>query len=137
MDGAAPVPEGAAPSPDAPGSTTPLVDPTVLADMARDFSDPAVVSRFARDFSGTLEGKVERLERRIGDGDAAGAEDAVLSVLTSAMMVGAVRLHHAARAVRGRIASDDLDGARHAAVLLRGCAAETLAELRDAYPEGP
>lgn len=134
--------DGAAPRRDAArfledhGTAAPLVDSTVLADMVRDFSDPAVVSRFVRDFCATLEGKVDRLNLRIEAGDAAGAEDAVLSVTTSAMMVGAVRLHHAARAVHRMISSDDLDGARRAVALLRGCAAETLGELRDGDPGG-
>ncbi|WP_052273874.1 Hpt domain-containing protein [Arthrobacter sp. L77] len=137
MDGAAPLPHDAAPSPDAPRAAEPLLDPTVLADMVRDFSDPAVVHRFARDFSATLEGKLERLERGIGAGDATGAEDAVLSVTTSAVMVGAVRLSQAARAVHRLITADDLDGARRAVAPLRACAADTLRELRAGYPESP
>ena len=137
MDGAAPLPHDAAPSLDAPGKAAPLVDPSVLGDMARDFSDPAVVLRFARDFSTTLEGKIERLGLRVEAGDAAGAEDAVLSVTTSALMVGAVRLDRAARAVQRMIAAHDLDGARRAIALLRACAADTLGELRARYPEAP
>ncbi len=137
MDGAAPLPHDAAPSLDAPGKAAPLVDPSVLGDMARDFSDPAVVLRFARDFSATLEGKLERLELRIGAGDATGAEDAVLSVTTSAMMVGAVRLDQAARVVHRMIVAHDLDGARRASALLRACAADTLGVLRAGYPDHP
>lgn len=137
MDGAAPLPDDAAPSLDAPGKAAPLVDPSVLGDMARDFSDPAVVLRFARDFSATLEGKLERLELRIGAGDATGAEDAVLSVTTSAMMVGAVRLNRVAGAIHRMITAGDLDGARRAVALLRACAADTLRELGVDYPEAP
>lgn len=135
MDGAAPLLHDADPSFDAPGKAAPLVDPTVLADMRRDFSDPAVVLRFVRDFSATLEGKLERLALRIEAGDATGAEDAVLSVTTSAMMVGAVRLNQAARAIHRMIAADDLHGARRSAALLRACATDTLRELRAGYPD--
>lgn len=138
MDGAAPR-RDAARFLDAPGTAAPLVDPSVLADMARDFSDPDVVSRFARDFSATLGGKVDRLELRIEAGDTVGAEDAVLSITTSAMMVGAVRLYQSARTVHRTITSDDVDvdGARRAVVLLRACAVETLGELRDGDTEEP
>lgn len=128
MDGAAPLPDDAAAL---------LVDPAVLADMTRDFSDTVVVRRFARDFSATLEGKLDRLELRIADGDATGAEDAVLSVTTSARMVGAMRLDRAARAVHGTITAGDLEGARSGLAALRACATDTLGELRATYPENP
>ena len=135
MDGAAPLLHDAAPTLDAPGKAAPLVDPSVLGDMARDFSDPAVVLRCVRDFSATLEGTLERFELGIEAGDATGAEDAVLSVTTSAMMAGAVRLDQAARAVQRMITAHDLDGARRAIALLRACAADTLGELRAGYPD--
>lgn len=128
MDGAARVPDDAA---------APLVDPAVLADMTRDFSDPVIVHRFAQDFSATLEGKLDRLELRLAAGDATGAEDAVLSVTTSARMVGALRLDRAAGAIHGMITADDLHGARGGLVMLRVCSTDTIAELRAAYPENP
>ncbi|MHA7240247.1 hypothetical protein [Arthrobacter sp. TMS1-12-1] len=135
--GAARLPDDAGQPLAGSGTAAPLVDPTVLADMVRDFSDPAVVARFAQDFCATLEGKIERLESRLRDGDAPGAEDAVLSVTTSALMVGAVRLHHAARATHRLIGAADIEGARRTLALLHACAAGTLRELRAGYPDGP
>jgi hypothetical protein len=117
-----------------PGAPAPLLDPTVLRDMERDFSDPGVVARFARDFSSSLEEKIDRLDRRMQDGNTLGASDAALSLIISADMVGAERLGAAARA-----ALDSLTGAdatTRTAVIegLRTCASDTLRELGRSYP---
>ncbi len=102
--------------------------------MAGDFTDASVVARFARDFAASLDDKLDRLYRRIQDRDATGAEDAALSVTTSAALVGALRLNQTALATRRLIAADDLDGAQRSVALLRACAADTLRELEGHYP---
>lgn len=102
--------------------------------MEDDFSDPSVVERFALDFSATLDEKLDRLEHRLQDGDLAGAEDAVLSLTTSSVMVGARRLAQAALAVQRLVAAADLDAARRSLTLLRACASDTEHELGSTYP---
>ncbi|BBE24009.1 hypothetical protein MN0502_28920 [Arthrobacter sp. MN05-02] len=119
--------------PDAPGKAAPLLDLDVLRDMERDFPDTFVVERFARDFSETLEGKIDRLETWLQDGDPIAAQDAVLSVTTSAAMVGAMRLKHAALATQRFLAAGDLGAARRSVALLRGCATDTVRELLETY----
>ncbi|MHA7217779.1 Hpt domain-containing protein [Arthrobacter sp. MDT1-48-3] len=119
--------------PDAPGRAAPLLDLDVLRDMERDFPDTFVVERFARDFSETLEGKIDRLEAWLQDGDPMAAQDAVLSVTTSAAMVGATRLKQAALATQRFLAADDLGAAQRSVALLRGCATDTVRELLDTY----
>jgi HPt (histidine-containing phosphotransfer) domain-containing protein len=135
--GTAPLGTDAAQVPDAPGKAAQLLDPAVLRDMQRDFSDPAAVQRFARDFCADLPGKIDRLDSRLTDGDAAGAEDAVLSVTTSAAMAGALRLGQAGRATHRLIATGNLEGARRTVTLLRACAADTIREFQDDRPEHP
>lgn len=102
--------------------------------MERDFVDTAVVTRFAHDFRASLDGKIDRLQTRIRDGDAIGAADAVLSVTTSAAMVGARRLGQAALVIQRLVASHDLEGAERSLTLLRACGAETSRELEALYP---
>ncbi|WP_146069651.1 hypothetical protein [Arthrobacter sp. B0490] len=123
--------------PDAPGKAVQVLDPRVLQEMERDFSDPAAVHRFARDFCAGLAGKIDRLDLRIAEGDPRGAEDAVLSVTASSAMVGALRLVQAGRTTHRLIVAGNLDGARRTVALLRACAAGTVSELRDIYPEHP
>lgn len=126
-------PTDAVQAPSLPGKTAPLLDPAVLRTMAGDFTDASVVARFAGDFAASLDHKLDRLDRRIQDGDATGAEDAALSVTTSTALVGALRLNEAALATRRLIAADDLDGAQRCMALLRACAADTLRELEGHY----
>ncbi len=121
--------------PDAPGRAAQLLDPDVLRDMRRDFSDPSVVERFARDFCDSLAGKIDRLDGRLQDDDAMGAEDAVLSVTTSATMVGAVRLAQAAGATQRSIRAGSLEDARRSVARLRACAADTVSAFQDSRPE--
>ncbi|MDN4610339.1 hypothetical protein [Arthrobacter burdickii] len=125
------------PAANAPGKAAPLLDPAVLRDMERDFPGTSVVERFARDFAETLVGKLNRLDLRFGEGDAPRAEDAVLSVTTSAAMVGATRLTHAAIATQRLIAADDLEAAQRSVALLRACASDTIRELQEIYPGRP
>ena len=121
--------------PDAPGKAAPRIDPGVLRDKQRDFTDPLVVQRFAHDFCESLMGKIDRLDARRQEDDATGAEEAVLSVTTSAVMVGAVRLAQAARATGRSIVTDSPEGARSSVARLRACAADTVRELRESYPD--
>lgn len=129
--GDAPLGVDAVQVPVAPGKAAPLLDPAVLRDMQRDFSDPAAVQRFARDFCADLPGKIDRLDLRLAEEDAVAAEDAVLSVTTSAAMVGALRLGQAGRATLRLIATGNLAGARRTVSLLRACADDTLRELQE------
>lgn len=125
--------ERAAPSGD---SSTPLLDPSVLQDMEREFSDSGVVPRFARDFSVSLGDKIDRLERRLEDGDVLAARDAVVSLSTSADMVGAGRLGELARAALDVLSDPGSDAGANLLLItrLRTCAAETLRELELSYP---
>jgi HPt (histidine-containing phosphotransfer) domain-containing protein len=129
--GPAPLGVEAVTVPVAPGKAAQLLDPAVLRDMQRDFSDAATVRQFARDFCADLPGKIDRLDHRLTEGDAAGAEDAVLSVTTSAAMVGAPRLGQAGRATLRLITTGDLEGARRTVTLLRACADDTVRELHE------
>lgn len=134
-DGVALPPSDGAQVAGAPGKAAPLFDPSVLDDMRADFSDSAVVGQFARDFCASLEGKIDRLERRMQAGDTTGAVDGVVSVSTSAAMVGAVRLTQVALGIQRLMAEDKPDDARHSLALLRACATDTVAEIRRAVPE--
>jgi len=114
-------------------SAAPLLDLQVLEDMERDFPDSTVAERFAEDFCATLEGKLERLTTALESRDAVNAQDAVLSLTSSAAMVGALRLNQAARAAERHIATDQLEAAARSLPLLQACGAETQQELQRTY----
>lgn len=124
----------AAPASAVPAGTAPLLEPEALQEMERDFSDTTVVERFAREFASTLVPRLDRLAERIGQGDALGAQDAVLSIASSAAMIGAVRLAGLARAVQRLLVEDDLDGASGSLGALRTCGDDTLGALHSGYP---
>jgi hypothetical protein len=124
--------EGADRGTDAP---TPVLDPSVLRDMERDFSDSGVVARFARDFSVSLGDKIDRLDHRMRDGDALGASDAALSLIISADMIGAGQLGAAARAALDSLAGADATTRTAIIEGLRTCASDTLTELALTYPD--
>lgn len=111
-----------------------VVDPGVLRAMEGDFTDRTVVAQFAHDFCDSLDGKIDRVDRLLGSGDVAGAADAVHSVTTSSMMVGALELTRVALEVQGLITGDTLEAARRALPGLRSSAALTAGELRANYP---
>jgi len=115
------------------GTAAPLLDRRVLEDMERDFPDSTVVARFADDFCATLQGKLDRLGAALGGGDRVDAHDAVLSLTSSAAMVGAQRLSQAARATERQIAAGDLEAAARSLALLCGCGIETRQELQRTY----
>lgn len=104
--------------------------------MERDFADTGVVARFARDFSLSLAEKIDRLDRRVQDGDTLGASDAAVSLCTSADMIGAVRLGDAARAALDSLAVTDAHAYGKVVEGLRTCASDTLRELELTYPGG-
>ncbi|WP_104116302.1 Hpt domain-containing protein [Arthrobacter sp. B1805] len=131
------LPKDAVDDPGAGGRAAPLIDLHVLQDLEDDFYDPSVVERFALDFSATLDGKIRRLEQRLQDDDLAGAQDAVLSLTTSSVMVGARQLAHATLAVQRFVSAADLDACRRSITLLRACASDTEHELRTTYPRRP
>lgn len=118
------------------GTSTPLLNPSVLQDMEREFSDSGVVPRFARDFSVSLGDKIDRLDSRLLDGDVLAAQDAVISLSTSADMIGAERLGEVARAALDVLFNPGSDAGANLLLItrLRTCAAETLRELEISYP---
>lgn len=135
--GTPPLPDDAGDARDVTGKAAPLLDLRVLRDMEQDFADPSVVERFAQDFLATLEEKIGRLALRLQEGDETGAQDALLSLTTSSVMVGAERLTQAALTVQRFISAGDLDEGRLSFALLRACAAETEDELRNTYLKRP
>lgn len=118
------------------GTPTPLLNPSVLRDMEREFADSAVVPRFARDFSVSLGDKIDRLDSRLRAGDVLAAQDAAVSLSTSADMIGAERLGEVARAALDILLPPGSDAGANLLLItrLRTCAAETLRELELSYP---
>lgn len=111
-----------------------VVDPGVLRAMEDDFTDRTVVAQFAHDFCDSLDGKIDRVDRLLDSGDVAGAADALHSVTTSSMMVGALQLTEVALGVQDLITGDTLEVARRALADLRVSAAITTRELLANYP---
>ncbi|THJ68475.1 Hpt domain-containing protein [Arthrobacter echini] len=120
----------------APGPGATVVDPAVLRAMEDDFADKAVVARFARDFCESLGGKLDRIERALGVKDAAGSADAIQSVTTSSMMVGAVQLTRMAVEVQDLMARGAMDSALLLMAKIRTSAADTITQLQAIYPGG-
>lgn len=106
----------------------PLVDPSVLRELEIQLDDRAAARSFAQDFVRIWERRFERVTRTIAGHDPA-AWDAVLSIKTASIMVGAARLAHMAGELENMIRSGPgvPPGAVEAMAL---CGRETVRELQ-------
>ncbi len=127
-----PSPEPSTP-PARPVAAPPLVDPAALQDLGVQLDSPAVAKDFARDYTKMWQQRYRALAAALAGGDPATVLDAVLSLKTSSMMVGGVRLAQLAAELEQAVRGGEMDRAR---ALLRDVAergSETMDELQFSY----
>ena len=124
---------GPSTTPARPATAPPLVDPAALQDLGVQLDSPAVAKDFARDYTKMWQQRYRALASALAGGDQATVLDAVLSLKTSSMMVGGVRLAQLAAELEQAVRGGEMDRAR---ALLRDVAergSETMDELQFSY----
>lgn len=124
----APSHEAPAPIPEDP--TAPLVDPSALQDLGAQLDNPAAAKGFARDYANMWQQRYHSLSSAVSRGDQAGALDAVLSLKTSSVMVGGVRLAQLAGELEDAVRRADMDRARSLLGDVAERGSETVDELQ-------
>lgn len=89
----------------------PLVSGKVLGDLQEAMQDPEGVRRYLLSYLGMWDDRFLRLSATISSENVEAAVDAVLSIRTSAQMVGAVRLAALAAGVERHLAGGELQAA--------------------------
>jgi hypothetical protein len=116
-------------SPEDPGKV-PLVSAEIFNDLQADLEDPGIAHRYLLEYLQMWEGRFLRLSAAIRTGNAEAGMDAVLSVRTSARMIGALRLAHVAADIEQDLAAGDMQGAAQLLDQLEVCGRFTMEELR-------
>ncbi len=109
----------ALPTPSLKERELPLLDPSVLEDMAKDLSGGADIARkFAQDYAGLWDQRQRRLMESVEREDPAAALDIVISLKVTSAMVGGARLAHLAGKLEATVRHGDLqEGAALMAVI--------------------
>jgi HPt (histidine-containing phosphotransfer) domain-containing protein len=113
----------------------PLVCRSILDALWTELEDTVVYDDYVADYLQIWESRYDRLATAVRDADISAALDAVLSVKSSASMVGAARLATLAAEVEQSIRSERLAGVIPLLSTLATCGRSTLEELR-AIPPG-
>jgi hypothetical protein len=97
----------------------PLLDPSVLEDLAEGLGGGAAIARkFAQDYAGLWDQRQRRLMESVECEDLAGALDTVISLKVTSAMVGGARLAHLAGKLEATVRHGDRqEGAALAAVI--------------------
>lgn len=108
----------------------PLVDRSVLRDLAEQFENPAAAGAFAADFIKVWEERYAKLSAAIAACDEVASLDSILSVKITSMMVGATRMAAMAVDLEDSIRRADMDRAAGALPALEDCGIQTVRQLR-------
>ena len=119
-------------SPEDPGEV-PLVSAEVFNDLQADLEDVGIAHRYLLEYLQMWEGRFLRLSAAITARNKDAAMDAVLSVRTSARMIGALRLAQLAADIEQHLAAGDTQRAGSSLDELEVCGRLTMEELRDRF----
>jgi HPt (histidine-containing phosphotransfer) domain-containing protein len=108
----------------------PLVSGDIFGELQADLEDTASAHRYLIEYLQMWEGRLLRLSAAISAENEEAAMDAVLSVRTSAGMIGAVRLAQLAADIEQHLANGDTEGAASWLNELEVCGQLTMEELR-------
>lgn len=86
----------------------PLMDPTVLVDLAEKLDSPDIANKFARDYAAVWPLRQRRLAAALNRRDHTGALDVAISLKVSSAMVGGVRLARLAEQLEHFVRRGDL-----------------------------
>ena len=111
----------------------PLVDPAALQDLGDQLENPALAKGFARDYAKMWDQRYAALASALERRDLPGSLDAVLSLKTSSVMVGGLRLAQLAGELEGVLKAGDMDRALSLLLDVAQRGGETLDELQFSY----
>lgn len=112
-----------------PQGRVPLIDHNTLLTLADQLDNPSAVKAFILDFIHVWDERFARLADTVSRRDHAAAMEAVLSVRTSSMMVGAVRLASLTSTLEESVRLNDLSGAADILPSVKACGIQTIREL--------
>ena len=118
----------------------PVLDGSCFRVLAYELDGEGIALRFITEFRNLLPARVDRIQRTVGDQDLAAAMDAVLSLASSASMVGGFQVAHQCRSIGRAVKRSDFATAQQASLILEGqtrALANELAALLDAFTAGP
>ncbi|MFT4471282.1 Hpt domain-containing protein [Arthrobacter sulfonylureivorans] len=114
----------------------PLVDRSVVEELGEGLADQGIAQALVRDFADAWHTRFQCLETALESQDRADSLDAVLSIKTSSMMVGASQLAGFSSQVESHVRAGDYTAATAALPLIDRCGTETVNELRKALDDG-
>jgi HPt (histidine-containing phosphotransfer) domain-containing protein len=114
----------------------PLVDRSVVKDLGEGLADPDIAQALVRDFADAWHTRFQCLETALESQDRADSLDAVLSIKTSSMMVGASQLAWISSQVESHVRAADYGAATAALPLVDRCGSATVNQLRKALDDG-
>lgn len=108
----------------------PIVSEQVFTDLQADLEEPGVTLQFLLNYLEMWDGRFARLSAAVSAGNKERAMDAVLSVRTSARMIGALRLAQVATDIERHLLGGDTQSAALLLDDLELCGQATMLELR-------
>jgi HPt (histidine-containing phosphotransfer) domain-containing protein len=114
----------------------PLVDRSVAEELGEGLADQGIAQALVGDFADAWHTRFQCLETALESQDRADSLDAVLSIKTSSMMVGASQLAKISSQVESLVRAADYAAATAALPLVDRCGAATVNELRKALDDG-
>lgn len=108
----------------------PIVSERIFTDLQADLEEPDVTLRFLLNYLEMWDGRFARLSAAVSAGNRPKAMDAVMSVRTSARMIGALRLAQRAADTERHLFAGDTKGAALLLDDLELCGRDTMQELR-------
>ncbi|WP_427174681.1 Hpt domain-containing protein [Arthrobacter sp. 92] len=115
------------------GDDLPLMDPRVLADLELKVGGPVVAQRFARDYAEMWEDRYRRLADAFKASDRDTALEAVISLKTSAAMIGGLRLARLAEDLEHIIRNGELSDGHQLVAMVADRGIRTVQELQETY----
>ena len=100
--------------------TEPVLDGSCFRVLAFELDDEGIALRFITEFRNLLPSRMNRIQRAVGDQDLSAAMDAVLSLATSASMVGGLQVAHQCHSIRDAVKRSDFVTAQQGSLVLEG-----------------
>ncbi|WP_247048847.1 Hpt domain-containing protein [Arthrobacter rhizosphaerae] len=98
----------------------PVLDGSCFRILAYELDGESIALRFITEFRNLLPSRMNRIQRAVGDQDLAAAMDAVLSLASSASMVGGLQVAHQCRTIGHAVKISDFVTAQRASLVLEG-----------------
>lgn len=114
----------------------PLVEPAVIKELGDGLADHGIAHALVRDFTDAWPTRLNCLETAVESLDQADTLDAVLSVKTASMMVGASQLAWLSATMETHIRSANFTAAAASLALIDRCGTATVDELRLIFGDG-